>query len=329
VFSLRTHLESAMMRFVSFWNLGVVANGRTYDENQAELFANLATAAYCGYPKTSQASLEAWNCGPACDAVPGMTDVRQIIQQENNDAFAFVGKLQGQCVLSFRGTSDLEGWMTDLKSLNLVDLTGSSESKIPCSYNGNSCQVGDGFMTNYNSIAAFVRSNLSAIGCTPGNPLSVVGHSLGAAEATIAMFDLKSKGWSITETYTFGNPRVGDRAFQQAFERDLGDALVYRLTHYHDPVPHLPTENIFDPGNKGFVHISTEVYYQENVSDGFTVCDGTGEDKNCGDSDTDVPGMIATCLGGGSDCDHLTYFMPNKATPLDGSSCTNGNTLIV
>merc|ERR1712032_581577 len=111
---------------------------------------------------------------------------RQIVQYENNDAFAFVGKMKGECVLSFRGTSDLAGWVSDLKAINLVDLTTASESNIPCSdNNGRDCQVGDGFMTNYNSIAAFVRGNLSDIGCGPEAPMTVVGHSLGAAEAAI------------------------------------------------------------------------------------------------------------------------------------------------
>merc|ERR1719265_392241 len=105
----------------------------TYDESQALLHANLVTAAYCGYPKTTQESLEAWNCGPACDAVEGMSDVKQIWSHEKNDAFAFVGKLKGECVLAFRGTSDLAGWITDLSSLDLVDLTGQG---VTCNYKG-------------------------------------------------------------------------------------------------------------------------------------------------------------------------------------------------
>jgi len=295
-----------------------------YNPDEALVYANLATAAYCGYPKTTTSSLEAWQCGPACDAVSGMTEVRQILQVDNNDAFAFVGKMNGECVLSFRGTSDLAGWMSDLKSTGLVDLTAQSESNIPCSYDGTNCKVGDGFMTNYNSIAPAVRGNLSEIGCGASSAgITITGHSLGAAEAVIAMYDLKSKGWTVRQTYTFGQPRVGDKAFQKAFEKDIGTSAVYRLTHYHDPVPHMPLENLFDAGNKGFVHISQEVYYAEKVTGGYKVCDGSGEDKDCSDSYTDLVEMIAACIGG-SDCDHLTYLMPTKSTMLDGSSCVNG-----
>lgn len=313
-----------MQSFAAILSVGLVVSS-DYDESEALIHANLATAAYCGYPKSSRAALEAWDCGPACDAVTGMTDVRQIIQTESNDAFAFVGKRNGECVVSFRGTSDLNGWMTDLKSSSLVDLQAQSESQIPCSYNGKDCQVGDGFMAAYNSIAAHVRSNLTDIGCGPGNAMTVLGHSLGAAEAAISMYDLRSKGWTIKQTYTFGQPRVGDAAFQQAFEHDLGATLNFRLTHYHDPIPHLPVENIFSPGKVGFVHTSTEVFYQEKEKDGYTICNGSGEDGKCADSDIDIPGMVAACAGGGSNCDHLTYFMPLKTTYMDGSSCTNGS----
>lgn len=293
-----------------------------YDQEMALIHANLATAAYCGYPKSSTAALEEWSCGPACDAVSGMSGVRFIATQDANDAYAFVGKRNGECIVSFRGTSNLNGWMADLSSLNLVDFVVDG-TKIHCTWGGSDCHVGDGFMANYNSIARFVRGNLTDLGCGIGKSVTVTGHSLGAAEAAICMYDLHVKGWSIQQTYTFGQPRVGDHNFQQAFERDLGASLNFRLTHYHDPIPHLPAENIFNPGVAGFVHASTEVYYREDERAGYKVCNGSGEDRRCADSDTDIVGMVAACLAGGNSCDHLTYLMPLKPTLMDGSSCAS------
>merc|ERR1711924_256747 len=107
----------------------------------------------------------------------------------------------------------LAGWLTDLSSAILVDLR---DQGVECTYQGTPCKVGDGFMKNYNSIASFVKGNLSAIGWTPGFGITVTGHSLGAAEATIAMYDLKNEGYNIKPTYTFGQPRVGDDAFKKA-----------------------------------------------------------------------------------------------------------------
>jgi len=295
-----------------------------YNESEALIAAYLSTAAYCGYPKESKASLEAWNCGPACDAVPGMTQVRQIIQKENNDAFAYVGKRDGNCLLAFRGTSDLAGWISDLGSLSLTDLTAQG---VACHFNGVPCMVGDGFMKNYNSISNFVKSNLSDIGCTPGMPLTVTGHSLGASEATIAMFDLAQEGYDILHSYTFGQPRTGDAVFAQAFEALLGKTIQHHVTYHKDPIPHSPAS---DPSSSPyFKHPSTEVFYNGDVADGYVICDGSGEDKTCSDQYTDVFEMDAACVFDSSGCDHLLYMTALKTIPMDGSSCTDSATLVV
>jgi len=207
-----------------------------------------------------------------------------------------------------------------------VDLEASSESNVYCAHNGDHCKVGDGFMKSYNYISAFIRGNLTEMGCGKDVPLTVTGHSMGAAIAAIAMFDLHSKGWTIAPTVTFGQPRVGNKAFALEFEKAFGSSTLYRMTHYHDPVPHLPVQNVLD-ANAGFFHVSTEVYYAQNVSSGFKVCNGDGEDSHCADSYTNVPVMVAACLGGGDDCDHLTYLMPLKATPTDGVSCVDATSV--
>jgi len=66
---------------------------------------------------------------------------------------------------------------------------------------------------------------------------------------------------------------------------------VWRLTHYRDPVPHLPMEIM------GFVHIGHEVYYDEDWQE-HTVCAGYREDSKCADSK-----WLWDSVG-----DHLKYF---------------------
>jgi len=44
----------------------------------------------------------------------------------------------------------------------------------------------------------------------PNAKLAIAGHSLGAAVATHALIDLKSRGVNIEFFYTYGSPRVGD-----------------------------------------------------------------------------------------------------------------------
>lgn len=287
-----------------------------YNEATALEYAYLCTASMCSPGATSptSVSLEAWNCGTACDAVPGMSNVRAIESGKQNDAFAYIGKKNDVCLAVFRGTSDVAGWIEDLKSAVLVDL---EDQGVPCSYNGETCKVGDGFMANYNSLAAALKGNLTDIGCTKGSQLSITGHSLGAAEAAIAMFDLKHEGYDIIETYTFGQPRVGDKVFVNAFESEFVSIDTYRITHADDPVPHLPFEFM------DFRHLNTEVFYEDKVADGYRVCDGSGEDRKCSNSKSDlVPAAVITCGVDKSACAHLNYMADSKSISMDGSSCT-------
>jgi len=299
-----------------------------YNESQALTYAYLSTAAYCSYPHVkSNDLLEQWACGPACDAVPGFSDTFTINGPSDQDAFAFGGKLNGECTLVFRGTSNGAGWSQDLKSLKLVDLSASlvSPKPVKCSYEGKSCQVGVGFMDNYNILAPHIVGNLTRIGCDVSEPLVVVGHSLGAAEAAIGMYDLKNQGYAIARSYTFGQPRVGDLSFVKAFEAALSTTDLFRVTHASDPVVQTPFTS------KGFSHMSQEVFYAGDVSNSYKICDGSGEDKSCANSRSGnffIAGLACADTKHPSKCDHLTYMHATKTILMDGSSCA-GQDMIV
>lgn len=293
-----------------------------YNESLAVTYAYLSTAAMCspGAEAPDTSSLEEWQCGAPCDAVPGMTDVRAIQSGLKNDAFGYVGKLNSVCTVVFRGTSDVAGWIQDLKSAILVDM---DPQLVPCSYEGVTCKVGNGFMQNYMSVAEFVKGNLSAIGCGSGSKLSITGHSLGAAEAAIAMFDLLHEGYEMIDQYTFGQPRVGDATFAAAFDAAFG-SNVWRVTHANDPVPMLPFQKM------GFHHISTEVYYESSTRLGFKVCDGSGEDPTCNLGRWDDFGKaLATCALFASRCPHLTYMKAIKTISMTGDTCTQPSSVVV
>lgn len=300
------------------------ATAQCYDADEAIKFARLSVAAYCGYPQSSDSSLRAWQCGPACDAVDGMTSVRPISSPKFDDAFAFVGKLDDYCVLSFRGTSNLAGWIQDLKSGLKTNL---NHHGIDCHFDGHDCKVGTGFYNNYRNLKPMILGNMSEIGCSVGSSLAVTGHSLGAAEAAVAMFDLGQMGFNIRPTYTFASPRVGNKAFAGAFNQAFGNR-VQRVTHYYDPVPHLP------PSNLGYEHFTQEVFFEEHWSDGYTVCDSVGEDPKCADQYWDVALMITNCVGGqvfqSGSCDHLTYYNDGfLGYNMDGESCADQTRSVV
>ena len=226
----------------------------------------LAGAAYC-----DGSALESWTCGEACQGPLGVAKGSvTVITDESLDLQAYVARLaDGRRLVSFRGTrpSHLQDWIDDLKSAFLTDYTGA---------NCPGCKVADGFYKAYIALSAKMAAALDALG---SGPVAITGHSLGAALAGYAAFDLKSRGYDTTSSpqYTFGMPRDGDKAYSDGFAAYVGASSFYRVVHHADIVPHLPSEFM------GFHHIPREVWYTEN-STSYRVCDGSGEDPNCSDS---------------------------------------------
>mmetsp|Transcript_17538 Transcript_17538/g.51580 ORF Transcript_17538/g.51580 Transcript_17538/m.51580 type:complete len:553 (-) Transcript_17538:93-1751(-) len=81
--------------------------------------------------------------------------------------------------------------------------------------------------------------------------ISCCGHSLGAALATLLAFDLGFMGRDSVELVTWASPRVGDKAFCDAFAKHVPD--VARFTCGADVVPRMPPEAL------GFEHVCPEM----------------------------------------------------------------------
>ncbi|CAM9919266.1 unnamed protein product [Phaeothamnion confervicola] len=98
----------------------------------------------------------------------------------------------------------------------------------------------------------------------------VTGHSLGGALAVLAALDIVETGIPV-RCYTFGMPRVGNRAWADYLRRALPVAV--RVTHNRDAVPHMP------PTSFGFRHSAPEVF--EAADGGLTLCEEDGESPAC------------------------------------------------
>jgi triacylglycerol lipase len=92
------------------------------------------------------------------------------------------------------------------------------------------------------------------------------GHSLGAALATLAA-DLFPGTQGVC---TFGSPRIGDRAFAQAFNAKLSGRTL-RFVNNHDVVTHVPLPAL--PGLPGYKHVDLP---RQIASDG-TISSGEPE----------------------------------------------------
>lgn len=133
----------------------------------------------------------------------------------------------------------------------------------------------------------------------PSYSIVFTGHSLGAAVATVGAAYIRKAGSSI-DIYTYGSPRVGNKAFV-AFVTDQAGA-ENRVTHLDDPVPRLP------PIILNYRHTSPEYWLSdgtatttEYTASDIVVCEGYSNIAcNAGTTgfDTDAHGYYLEAISG-------------------------------
>jgi hypothetical protein len=243
-----------------------------YDPQLGLHYAYVAGSAYC-----SQSQLETWSWA----ASGNVTDVSFVsyAYDETNNLAAWVGRTSdGSGLVSFRGTipSSLKNWITDLEAGKQVPYDGCD-----------GCKVHDGFYDGWKALSGQILQALQSIGGTGLPRVDVTGHSLGAAMAAIASYELGNRGYTVGDVYTYGQPRVGNPSFADALMARLPQNI--RVTHWDDIVVHLPYQWM------GYHHPALEIFYNE-ANTAYTVCNGSGEDDNCADQ-----------FDGASISDHLHY----------------------
>jgi len=164
-----------------------------------------------------------------------------------------------------RGSKNAVNYLTDID----LRLTKPYEDACP------TCGVEEGFFDAWRSVSDEVQSSLKELKCQFRN-LQIVGHSLGAAMAAVAAFEL-SGNYSISRHYGYGQPRVGNARFAKELERRLEGTSYYRVVDYKDLVPRLPLRDMFF---EGFVHAGPEVYYNATELGAYTICHDP-LDKRC------------------------------------------------
>jgi predicted lipase len=150
-------------------------------------------------------------------------------------------------IIAFRGTSNVRDFVTDAKFFRALLLQQS---------NGDRCEVHTGFLSAYESIIADLTAHLREI-VVSNRPVIVTGHSLGGALAILAALELKRHGFNITQVYTFGQPRVGNKAFAAMYNAVLKDS-TFALVNEGDPVPLLP------PLLNGYRDCGTEIFLRKS-----------------------------------------------------------------
>src|SRR5262249_2029408 len=78
----------------------------------------------------------------------------------------------------------------------------------------------------------------------PVTSVTICGHSLGGALATLLALDVAVNGIFFATAYTYASPRVGDPQFVRTYNHAVPDTT--RIANRLDAVPNLPFPPLYD-----------------------------------------------------------------------------------
>lgn len=183
-------------------NAGFLKNGLT--------LAKLAKAAYADDPESSTAFGET------------VFETATTFADEDTKTFGFVTANDDHVVIAFRGTQNLQNWLTNIQ-FGMRKQGGVF--------------VHDGFAAAVDAVwdemIGILRDKRGS-----GKAVWVTGHSLGGALANWTAFWLTGPN-AAAAVHTFGQPRVGDLTF-----RNLYDVNHHRFVNNKDIVPTVPPRTV-------------------------------------------------------------------------------------
>ena len=150
------------------------------------------------------------------------------INDERTDIQCYIRTNRKETNITFRGTSSIRDWLTDLRFW---------KKKIPYNEVSPNIKVHSGFIDAYKSknvrlkIHEIVKENVCKI--------KVSGHSYGAGLAVLCAIDLEYNFPNRDyEVYLFGCPRVGNKAFKDSYDKRI--FKTFRVYNGNDIVTKIP-----------------------------------------------------------------------------------------
>lgn len=256
---------------------GNYTNTTAYDHDEAVKMLHYAGAAYC-----ADDHIKSWSCDPHCTDVPSFAP-KLVIQNSKLNLQAFIGydNDANTIILSFRGTvgTSITNWINDLTFTQIAPFPDYPTVKVH-----------KGFFDMYLALKPEILDEISTM---PKVPIQITGHSLGAALASVAAFDLGyTEKIELGAMYNFGSPRVGNYDWSEIHRYVVPNH--WRVTHNKDLVVHVPAMQM------NFYHNIIEVFYPGDPPT-HQVCNGSGEDIECAN-------RCARSLACTSVSDHLHYM---------------------
>jgi Lipase (class 3) len=150
----------------------------------------------------------------------------------------------GDAVIALRGTEGVMEWIQDSRFLS-----------VPCPFLPSAGNTEDGFTAMYNSLAiapsagspSLIKALSTLSWRRPVTALTICGHSLGGALATLLALDVAANALSPFNTpvvYTYASPKTGDPSFASTYNHLVPQTS--RIANRLDLVPKLPLPPLYD-----------------------------------------------------------------------------------
>jgi hypothetical protein len=145
----------------------------------------------------------------------------------------------GDVVIALRGTAGIWEWIHDCEFL-----------PVNCPFLAGAGRTDDGFTAIYKSLCVATSGRIvDVLAALPfnhaGNSLTICGHSLGGALATLLALDLAANtNFKNPTVYTYASPRTGDPLFASTYNQAVPN--TWRIANRVDLVPKLPLPPLYE-----------------------------------------------------------------------------------
>jgi hypothetical protein len=152
-------------------------------------------------------------------------------------AFGFLAVSDGkELVVAIRGTDTILEWLHDgfflMVPSPVVGAGGLTEDGFTAVYRSLRCGMATGTLSAKDSVKSYLDKGTA-------NTVTVCGHSVGGALATLLTLDLKlNTSCDAPTVYTYASPRVGDHVFAKSYNSAI--SANYRIINRQDLIPKMP-----------------------------------------------------------------------------------------
>lgn len=205
-------------------------------------------------PVTSDFRIEDWTFGALIWSKFKLIDKTGKVVLEGNEPFGCIAKNKdGNVYLVFRGSKSLKDFIADAQM-------AFAEYEVPSPKGVRKIYVEKGFYSVYAGLRDDLLVQLTELSRLT-KKLTITGHSLGSALATLAVPDAVSLGFNV-KNHNTASPRVGLESFKVYYEslkveggNIPGCLETIRIVNEEDSVPKLP------PTNKDYEHVGIAADY--------------------------------------------------------------------